>query len=134
VNKAVFIDFPPWVQEFDDWHKKATAPLCKQERRLGAGWAAKLTNVYLKTAAYIGNMGSPRVRELVHPPVDRVLLARIKKDYRDDREILAEFGDVSGIGEIRDYSTYMRVINGCRLVADRRRCHLVEVEELWERG
>ena len=38
--------------------------------RLCVGWAAKLLNVYLKTAVYIGSLGPRELVAHLHPPID----------------------------------------------------------------
>jgi hypothetical protein len=45
--------------------------------------------------------------------------------------ILDEVLCVRRIKDIGDYSTYCRIIEGCRLVATELDCLLIEVEQLW---
>ncbi|MEJ7811323.1 MAG: hypothetical protein WKG32_13005 [Gemmatimonadaceae bacterium] len=45
-------------EEFDRWHEAATLALVERRPKLGVGWATKLLNVYLKTAAYVGDLAA----------------------------------------------------------------------------
>jgi hypothetical protein len=61
---------PVTATEFAVWHRRETLAICDREPVLCVGWATKLLNVYLKTAAYIGGLGRPGLAPLVHPPID----------------------------------------------------------------
>jgi hypothetical protein len=95
------------------------------------GWGAKLINVYLKTAGYIGGMGRPGLKESLHPPIDAGLWNGLRQRFRDRTAILDEVQCVRRIKDIGHYSTYRRIIEGCRLVAAELGCLLIEVEQLW---
>lgn len=117
--------------EFDGWHKAATESLCARDPRVVIGWGSKLINVYLKTAGYVGGMGRPGLRESLHPPIDAGLWGGIGARFRDRTAILDEVQCVRRIKDIGDYSTYRRIVEGCRLVAAELGCRLIEVEQLW---
>lgn len=117
--------------EFDAWHQAAVHALCARDPRVGVGWAAKLINVYLKTAAYVGGMGRPGLKESLHPPIDAGLWDGLGERFRDNAAILAEVHCVRRIKDICDYPTYLRIINGCRIASTELRCLLIEVEQLW---
>jgi len=78
------------IAAFDAWHEDATAVMCARESRLSTGWAVKLINVYLKTAAYVGDLGRPVLRAALHPPIDAGLWAGLSARFCDDRELLAQ--------------------------------------------
>ena len=113
--------------QFDAWHKGATESLFARDPRLVIGWGAKLINVYLKTAGYVGGLGRPGLKESLHPPIDAGLWAGIGERFRDRPAILDEVQCVRRIKDIGDYSTYRRIIEGCRLVAAELDCPLIEV-------
>ena len=118
--------------EFDAWHEAQTLALCARDRRVPIGWGAKLINVYLKTAAYVGDLGRPGLRDVLHPPIDAGLWAGLAERFRDRPEILDEARCVRRIRDITDYATYLRIIAGCRAAAEALGCSLIEVEQLWQ--
>jgi hypothetical protein len=117
--------------EFDAWHEAETKALCGRDRRVPIGWGAKLINVYLKTAAYLGDLGRLGLRDGLHPPIDVGLWAGLVLKFRGRPEILAEACCVRRIKDIKAYSTYRRIISGCKAAADAVGCSLIEVEQLW---
>jgi hypothetical protein len=119
-------------KEFDEWHRDATLGLRRKERRLNVGWATKILNVYLKTAAYIGSLGRPGLASVIHPPIDAGLWQGIERKFGEDRALMAMTHVVSRIKDIQEYRTYALIIEGCRQAAGRMGCNLVEVEQLWE--
>lgn len=118
--------------EFAQWHRDATLRLCSKERMLTVGWASKMVNVYLKTAAYVGGLGRPGLAPLLHPPIDAGLWSGLGRRFGDRAEILAKTHVVDRIKAIRDYATYETIIAGCREAADDLGCLLIEIEQLWE--
>jgi hypothetical protein len=123
--------------EFSDWHRAATSQIQAAKAMLVVGWATKLINVYLKTAAYVGDLGRPGLRELIHPPIDSGLwdgLERwiISREGPRNVTLLRKTHVVRQIKLIRDYATYESIIEGCREVAGQVPCRLIEVEQFWE--
>ncbi len=135
------VDFPTVLDdsspispaEFDEWHQLATENLCRLKPTVCVGWAAKMVNIYLKTAVYIGEMGRPGLREAIHPPIDSNLWRGLEDRFAD-HHLLTKTHIVQQIKSIRDYSTYQTIINGCRLAAKELDCLLIEVEQLWDAG
>ncbi|MBI3105106.1 MAG: site-specific integrase [Candidatus Rokubacteria bacterium] len=84
-----------------------------------------------KTAGYIGGMGRPGLKASLHPPIDTGLWDGLRERFRDRTAILDEVQCVRRIKEIGDYSTYRRIIKGCRLAAAELGCLLIELEQLW---
>ena len=120
-------------QEFDEWHRTNTMNIIhKANNRLSVGWAAKLINVYLKTRVYIPREGRDGLIECIHPPIDNGLWEGIKEEYGNERKIIQKTHCVSRIKEITTYEIYQTIIEGCRLIAQKRKCNLIEVEELWQ--
>jgi hypothetical protein len=117
--------------EFDAWHEAQTEALCARDPRIPTGWGAKLINVYLKTAAYVGDLGRPGLREVLHPPIDSELRKGLKRRFKGRPDILAETCCFARIKDIKDYPTYRRIINGCKAAAKELSCSLIEVEQLW---
>ncbi len=136
-----FVDFPHLLTpagapvaagEFAKWHHDTTLALCAREPALCVGWAAKMVNIYLKTAAYIGGLGRPGLVSLLHPPIDGGLWSGLQRHFADRPEILAKTHVVRQIKAIREYGTYETIIAGCRMAAMELGCLLIEVEQLWE--
>jgi hypothetical protein len=118
----------PSVRNFDKWHRGTVERLAN--RRLSVGWAAKLVNVYLKTACYVGDLGRPGIRGVLHPPIDSGLWAGIKARFPEHR-VLKNKMPIDGI---KTYDTYEQIIEGCREIADELGCQLVEVDQLSDLG
>jgi hypothetical protein len=119
--------------EFDAWHERQTEALCSRARDSGlpTGWGVKLINVYLKTAAYVGDLGPPGLRDALHPPIDGGLWKGLAKRFHGRPDILDETCCVQRIKDIMEYSIYRRIIAGCRAAARELGCSLIEVEQLW---
>ena len=48
------------ASEFNAWHERETEALCARvpiNPRLQTGWGVKVINIFLKTAAYVGDIG-----------------------------------------------------------------------------
>jgi hypothetical protein len=126
------------ADEFNNWHQRATEALCCRANALKpevkpfpVGWSAKLINVYLKTAAYVGDLGRGGLRDVMHPPLDARLQQALRKRFAERTDIVEKvtFG---AIRDITDYERYRTVIGGCRAAAKELGCSLFEVEKLWE--
>lgn len=118
--------------EFDVWHRKAVASL-SSDLELCVGWAAKIVNVYLKTTAYIGDLGRPGLRALLHPPIDGGLWEGIKKEFAKEPQITRQARHKTKIKDILDYDAdYLVIIGGLRLAAQHVGCDLIEVEQFWQ--
>ena len=118
--------------DFDEWHERQTRDLCARDSRVPIGWGAKLINVFLKTATYVGDLGLPSLRDVLHPPIDAGLWAGIAERFPERRDILDDARCVLRIRDIVDYATYHRIIVGCRAAARALGCSLIEVEQLWQ--
>ena len=121
---------------------KATEPvyrLLKPEvTPFPVGWSAKLINVFLKTTAYVGDLGRAGLRAALHPPLDNRLRDHLVKCFRECPEIrdAVDFHSITGIVT---YEQYERIIDGCRAAAEELAkrggtCSLFEVEQLWSTG
>jgi hypothetical protein len=119
---------PVRAAEFSAWHHDVVLSLCRRDRRQCVGWAAKLVNVYLKAAVYVGGLGRPGLVTVIHPPLDGNLLAGLSKRSPD---LFAGPHAVRRIRDIVDYPTYARITTKCRAAANTLRCSLFEVEQLW---
>ena len=120
--------------EFDAWHEKETRALSDRQPkpRLQIGWSAKLINVYLKTAAYVGELGREGLRDVLHPPIDGGLWSGLQERFEGRPDILEKACCVKAIKDIDDYDAkYRKIIEGCMLAAQELGCLLIEVEQLW---
>ena len=133
------------AQKFDAWHKRECVDLCDRANVLKpevtpfpVGWSAKLINVFLKTTAYVGDLGRAGLRAALHPPLDNRLRDHLVKCFRECPEIrdAVDFHSITGIVT---YEQYERIIDGCRAAAEELAkrggtCSLFEVEQLWSTG
>ena len=130
-------------KEFNEWHQCETNALCARAKPLPpwwvaahscsefpVGWSAKLINVYLKTAAYVGDLGREGLRDVLHPPLDNRLEARLVKCFREYPKI-RDAVNFPSITAIAKYAKYERIIDGCRAAAEVLGCSLFEIEQLW---
>ena len=124
--------------DFNAWHEHETLELCKQAAELRpdvahfpVGWSAKLINVFLKTAAYAGGLGSDDLRGALHPPLDAGLQQGLRRRFQK-RKYPEIHGKVT-FGAIKDITTYKKyrtVIEGCCAAVEVLGCSLIEVEQL----
>lgn len=119
-------------EDFSAWHKSNAEKLQRLRPEMPVGWTTKLLNVYLKTRVYVGGCGPESLTDLIHPPIDNGLWRGIAQRFGGRREILALTHSVIAIKDIDSYSKYIKVIDGCRLVAKELGCKLIEVEQLWQ--
>jgi len=64
----------------------------------------------LKTRIYLANQGRKGLITCIHPPIDNELWNGIKEEYGDAHEIISQ----------------------THIIANRRKCSLIKVEELWQ--
>ena len=140
---------PVSAENFDAWHERQVVALRTQATldlpakwreaaqragrvpRFPVGWSAKLINVFLKTTAYVGELGREGVRDVLHPPLDGGLRRGFMSHFetRGHSDLVKEV-DFGAISAIEDYDRYRRVIASCRVAARSLECSLVEVEQL----
>ena len=139
---------PITCEEFNHWHRDQTVALCARAKpklpprwvkahgsEFPVGWGAKLINVFLKTTAYVGDLGRKNLRDALHPPLDNRLRDRLVKCFHGCPEI-RDAVKFHSIKAIEPYEQYQGIINGCRAAAEElakrgRACSLFEVEQLW---
>ena len=125
---------PIYADEFDSWHERETLRLCERashperETPLPVGWSAKLINVFLKTAVYVGDLGRDGVRRVLHPPIDAGLRRGLRRRFRG-RGFLQDLLVVRSISHINRYATYRTIIGGCREAAREQQCALIDLEQ-----
>lgn len=124
-------DRPIDGREFDEWHREQVQRFREEAERSGGrgcavGWAAKIINVYLKTQCYVGGRGRKGLDEVIHPPIDRILIGTLKKKYPKKR-VLRDFS----LSSIVDYSCYQQIVELLVSIAKQERCKLIEVEQHW---
>jgi hypothetical protein len=112
--------------EFDGWHKRN----CLQLRDSGVhpvGWAAKLLNVYLKTLVYVGGYGRPDLVDWLHPPLDNILIKRLK-----NVSVPKSLVGWTRIKDVRTYDAYMALIEDLRHLSSELGTHTAfELERFW---
>jgi len=125
---------PIQEREFAEWHREQTERFQRSAELINndfsIGWAAKAINVYLKTSAYVGDLGRPGLRSLLHPPIDTVLRNQILT--RCGPELAAEVSFRS-IASISTYGRYLEIMEGLRRFGQTLAppCALFEVEQFW---
>ena len=122
------------ASEFNAWHERETEALCARvpiNPRLPTGWSVKVINIFLKTTAYVGDIGRPGLREALHPPIDGGLWEGIEARFTRRSDILDAALHVRRIKDIATYPIYRTIIEGCRAAAKELKCDLIEVEQLW---
>jgi hypothetical protein len=119
---------------FVDWHAETVARFCNVLPKLSVGWAAKLINVYLKTAVYVGGLGPPELVRHLHPPIDGGLWSGLEAPLRGRPTIRVRTHSVNRINQITNYDQYSNIIDGCRELANVLDCLLIEVEQFWAGG
>jgi len=94
---------PDSTEKFDAWHREKRNQICTESRNhpaiqnnrnrypngeLTHGFAAKLINVYMKVL-FLGSVQQDQLSQenkerqnLIHPPVDRMLLEELKRELR----------------------------------------------------
>lgn len=124
-------------KEFNEWHEKNVKSLIKKKfpkKKSGLPliWAAKIINVYLKTAVYLGGLGNSKLIKFIHPPIDSELLNILKKEV--GKEIFYEkIGKFEKMADIKTYGDYKKVINGIRELINNKYL-LIEIEQFWQRS
>lgn len=122
------------IDEFDKWHERETLGLHDRANHLkpgtpfSVGWSAKLINVFLKTAAYVGDLGRDGLREVLHPPIDAGLRRGLRQRFRGEG-FLQDVLVVGSISHINSYATYRRILGGCREAAHEQGCALIDLEQ-----
>ncbi len=128
---------------FERWHARAITTIQSLELKdrdsnpkgkMPFGWAAKMIAVYFKTTCYVGGFGRENLDNVIHPPIDRILVRNLKKKFKELPQLIdglpsfkAGDGGISGLNE----ATYFACIKSCRRIADQKNCKLVEVEQFW---
>lgn len=118
-------------QGFDCWHEAQVDRIRELDEGFSVGWAAKIINVYLKTQCYVGGRGRPQLLKVIHPPIDGILVKRLRCECREMFKA-PEFPSNFTIKGITTYDCYKRMIRSCRCFANRRGCTLLELEQYWE--
>ena len=129
---------PISCEDFNAWHKCQTEALCDREKphlkegwsEFPVGWSVKLINIYLKTVAYVGNLGRPGLRCALHPPLDSSVKKGLMEHFKGQPAMVAKV-DFGAIKDITTYERYRTVIDGCEVAAKDLRCSLFEVEHFF---
>ena len=73
--------------EFDNFHRETSRILIEQLTNLGIptsyGRAAKIIAVYLKTSIVIRTSGESQLAQIIHPPIDNILLTNLSKKHKE---------------------------------------------------
>ncbi len=87
VNKDTIVS----ANAFDEFHKETCTKIIFHLKKVlqeskglvdkvTYGRAAKIVNIYLKTAVVIKDLGQSQLSKIVHPPIDSILLKKIGKE------------------------------------------------------
>jgi hypothetical protein len=82
------------VEDFDIFHKKCANQLITQFNTNGItdvsyGRAAKIISIYLKTTVILFNQGNCNRSQVIHPPIDSILLNNIAEKFEALKELKA---------------------------------------------
>jgi hypothetical protein len=88
------------------------------------GWSAKIINVYLKIACYLGGLGREGLERCIHPPLDGSLSRELKK-----RKIKIA---IPTIKSINDYLVYSKIIKEIEKYTEAKGWSLIEIEKYWD--
>lgn len=74
---------------FDLFHRTCATKLISDlkeltDKKVSYGRASKIIAIYLKTAVVLPENGKGKICEVVHPPIDRILLKRLYKETKDN--------------------------------------------------
>ena len=122
---------PIGIDEFNGWHRDSVLTLVDIDQRLNYGWASKIINIYLKTCCYLAGFGREGLERVIHPPIDNILIADLRKRFRLHHEIycgLASFSTISSLTAV-DYKRLIDCFNGISQID---RCLLFEVEQYFQ--
>ena len=73
-------------ESFEIFHKKFANEIIKNGAKLKInityGRASKIISIYLKTAIIIASGGKGKAANIIHAPIDRILLKALSKEYK----------------------------------------------------
>ncbi|MGI9192088.1 MAG: hypothetical protein ACR2IL_08185 [Chitinophagaceae bacterium] len=87
------------------------------------GIAAKIIAIYIKTAVIISNKGKKELSKVAYPPIDRILLTNLKKDYPEIKKLSWTKFDRT------QYLETINIIN--KIKADKKLKAYWEIESYW---
>lgn len=78
------------VERFDNFHRITANKIIqhlksidkKLENKASYGRAAKIIAIYIKTIIVIRDSGLSNLAKIAHPPIDRILLTNVHKEYK----------------------------------------------------
>ncbi|HAK79362.1 MAG TPA: hypothetical protein DCR35_17430 [Runella sp.] len=115
------------VEEFDTFHEKCCEFIMAEISQLGIkgvtyGRAAKIVNIYIKTAIVIPNPDS-QLAFIAHPPVDRILLIGLTEQLK------VKFHKISWTGF--DQKDYLKIITQFRELGFGLEVPFWKIEKYW---
>lgn len=119
-------------KQFNQWHKsqcESVAHKLQKKANNGSsmiGWAAKIINVYLKIACYLGGLGRSGLIECLHPPLDGILKRGLTK-----HKILIHC-TIPTIKSINDYAQYIAIIKKIEKYTKSKKWNIIEIEQFWD--
>ncbi len=80
------------VEDFDIFHKECANQIINAFKKNGLeevsyGRAAKIISIYLKTSVILNSKGENGKSEIIHPPIDSILLNNISKEFPELKEL-----------------------------------------------
>ena len=86
--------------------------------------------IYLKTTCYLAGYGRDGLDQVMHPPLDNILIGNLRREFGHHPKIAVGLNRFRSIGGM-DTDDYRAMIASCRLIADEMDCSLFGVEQLW---
>ena len=115
--------------QFNQWHKSQCESVAHKLQKKASngssmiGWAAKIINVYLKIACYLGGLGRSGLIECLHPPLDGILGRGLKGRVECK---------IPSIKSINNYSDYIKLITQIEKYTALHGWNLIEIEQFWD--
>jgi hypothetical protein len=124
---------PITALDFDAWHAEALSILVTVDGLANHyGWAAKMTNVLLKTLCFVGGYGRENLVNCIHPPIDgglwRGLAAQFGKSHA---QIVSKSHAITTIRDIQSLKDYVDMMTAMKALAKAHDCELIELEQFW---
>lgn len=98
-------------EQFDAFHRETAITMINFfnsiKVRSTYGQAAKIIAIYLKTSIIIRDSGSGNISKIAHPPIDNILMTRLRRNYPDLVDAEIKWTQM-------DESNYFRLIHNLR--------------------
>ena len=98
-------------EDFERWRTEAIQDIQRIEfvnktdgklKGMPLGWAAKMITIYLKTTCYLGGFGRENLDNLIHTPLDNILVTNLRDRFKGCPHLvqgLSAFRTIEGLSE-----------------------------------